>query len=75
MRADRISGKSTSVPFSFVAFFKKQKDTPRLPLENQLALKASHRLKDLPCFSNSFKILVWHLRADFLLIKGIFPEK
>lgn len=31
MREDGIKGKSTSVPFGFVAFSKNQKDTPRLP--------------------------------------------
>lgn len=75
MRADRISGKSTSIPITFVAFFKKQKDAPRLSLENQLALKESHRKKDLPQVSNPFRILFWHVRADILFIKGIFAEK
>jgi len=75
MRADRISGKPTSIPSTFAAFFKKQKDTLRLPPENQLALKESHRPKDLPRVSNPFKILFWHLRADILFIKGIFAEK
>lgn len=61
--------------YHFVAFFKKQKDAPRLSLENQLALKESHRLKDLPRVSNPFRILFWHLRADMLFIKGIFAEE
>lgn len=59
----------------FCCFLLKTKGYTKAPLGKSAGIEGISQTKDLPRFSNLFKILFWHLRADFLLIKGIIAEK